>query len=198
MPGKESSGNKDVRTRNWTIVLYPESAPKDWRQLLDDMHIEWIESPLHDKDLNATGEPKKAHWHVLLLFGGVKTFEQVRDITFALNAPIPERCHNVKSMVRYMAHLDNPDKAQYSVSDIKAHGGIDLSEMLRPSSSERYSLIGDMLSFIRVNNITEFQDLMDYALANEFDTWFPLLCDNSAFVVGQYIKSQRHRGTGSD
>ena len=50
-----------------------------------------------------------------------------------------------------------------------------------------------MLSYIRANNVVEFQDLMDYAFANEFDTWFPLLCDNSAFVVGQYIKSQRHR-----
>jgi hypothetical protein len=193
MAGKKSSGNKETRTRNWTIVLYPESAPENWREILDDMHIEWIESPLHDKDINANGETKKAHWHILLMFGGVKTYEQVKEITDKLNAPIPERCHNAKAMVRYMAHLDNPDKAQYSVSDIKAHGGVDLAEMLRPSSSERYTLIGDMLSYIRANNVVEFQDLMDYAFANEFDTWFPLLCDNSAFVVGQYIKSQRHR-----
>lgn len=193
MAGKKSIGNKETRTRNWTIVLYPESAPENWREILDDMHIEWIESPLHDKDINANGETKKAHWHILLMFGGVKTYEQVKEITDKLNAPIPERCHNSKAMVRYMAHLDNPDKAQYSVSDIKAHGGVDLAEMLRPSSSERYTLIGDMLSYIRANNVVEFQDLMDYALANEFDTWFPLLCDNSAFVVGQYIKSQRYR-----
>lgn len=193
MAGKKSSGNKETRTRNWTIVLYPESAPENWREILDDMHIEWIESPLHDKDINANGETKKAHWHILLMFGGVKTYEQVKEITDKLNAPIPERCHNAKAMVRYMAHLDNPDKAQYSVSDIKAHGGVDLAEMLRPSSSERYTIIGDMISYIRANNVIEFQDLMDYALANEFDTWFPLLCDNSAFVVGQYIKSQRHR-----
>ena len=193
MTGKKSSGNKETRTRNWTIILYPESAPDNWRDMLDDLHIEWIESPLHDKDINANGEPKKAHWHILLMFGGVKSYEQVKEVTDKLNAPIPERAHNAKSMVRYMAHLDNPEKAQYSVSDIKAHGGVDLAEMLRPSSSERYTLIGDMISYIRANNVVEFQDLMDYALANEFDTWFPLLCDNSAFVVGQYIKSQRHR-----
>lgn len=193
MSGKNSSGNKETRTRNWTIVLYPESAPDNWRELLDDMHIEWVESPLHDKDINATGEFKKPHWHILLMFGGVKTYEQVFAVCECLNAPRPERCHNAKAMVRYMAHLDNPDKAQYSVSDIKSHGGVDLAEMLRPSSSERYSIIGDMISYIRQHNIIEFQDLMDYALENEFDSWFPLLCDNSAFVVGQYIKSQRHR-----
>jgi hypothetical protein len=185
--------SKDTRTRNWTIVLYPESAPENWREIIDDMHIEWIESPLHDKDINATGEPKKPHWHVLLMFGGVKSYEQVKELTDALNAPIPERCHNAKAMVRYMVHMDNPEKAQYSQSDIKAHGGVDLAELLRPSSSERYSIISDMIEFVKDNMIIEFQDLMDYARVNEFETWFPLLCDNSAYVVNQYIKSQRHR-----
>jgi hypothetical protein len=99
-------------------------------------------------------------------------------------------------MVRYMAHMDNPDKAQYNISDIVAHGGVDLAEMLKPSSSERYSIIRDMIDYIRSAAITEFQDLMDYAAAEHFSDWFPLLCDNSAYVIGQYIKSQRHRALG--
>lgn len=193
MAGTKSSGNKDSRTRNWTIVLYPESTPKNWRNIIDDMHIEWIESPLHDKDINADGEPKKPHWHILLMFGGVKAYEQVKELTDLLNAPIPTKCHNAKALVRYMAHLDNPEKAQYSRDDIIGHGGVDIAEMLRPSSSERYTLIKEMIAYVRKNNILEFQDLMDYASENRFDDWFPLLCDNSAYVVGQYIKSQRHR-----
>lgn len=193
MAGTKSSGNKDTRTRNWSIILYPDSAPDDWRDIIDAYHIEWIESPLHDKDINATGDPKKPHWHILLMFGGVKSYEQVKELTDRLHAPIPERCHNAKAMVRYMAHLDNPDKAQYSTTDIKPHGGVDLAEMLRPSASERYTLIADMIAYVKDNKICEFQDLVDYARANEFDTWFPLLCDNSAYVVNQYIKSQRHR-----
>lgn len=181
------------RTRNWTCVLYPESAPSGWRDILDEEHIEWVESPVHDRDVNADGELKKAHIHLLLMFGGVKSYEQVEQITKKLNCPIPKRVHNCKAMVRYMAHLDNPEKAQYSVSDIIPHGGVDLSELLRPSSSERYTLIAEMLRYIRDNGIIEFQDLLDYAAAEHFDDWFPLLCDNSAYVVGQYIKSQRHR-----
>lgn len=193
MSGQKTSGNKETRTRNWTFVLYPESAPENWRNIIDDMHIEWVESPLHDKDINADGQAKKAHKHVMLMFGGVKTYEQVKELTDKLNSPIPERCHNAKALVRYMAHLDNPDKAQYSISDIIAHGGVDLAELLRPSSSERYTIINEMITYVQDEGITEFQDLMDYARHNEFDRWFPLLCDNSAYVVNQYIKSQRHR-----
>lgn len=193
MAGKSSSGNKDTRTRNWNVVVYPDSAPVGWQDMLDEHHIEWVCSPLHDRDINGDGSPKKPHWHVLLMFGGVKSYEQVCEFIQFLNCPIPQRAHNAKASVRYMAHLDNPSKAQYSVSDITAHGGVDLSEMLRPSSSERYSLIRDMLEYVKENKITEFQDLMDYAAYEHFDDWFPLLCDNSAYVVGNYIKSQRHR-----
>ena len=190
---EKKSSNKETRTRNWTIVVYPESAPENWRDIINDMHIEWIESPLHDSDYNGDGERKKEHWHILLMFGGVKTYAQVMELIEPLNCPIPQRCHNVKSMVRYMCHLDNPDKFQYPVSNIKSYGGVDISEMFRPSSSERYSLIGDMIRFIKDYNIFEFQDLMDYALEYESNTWFPLLCDNSTLVISQYIKSQRHR-----
>ena len=184
------------RTRNWTAVIYPDSAPDNWREILDDTHIEWVESPLHEFDANPTGELKKPHWHVLLMFGGVKSYEQVCSVLAPLNCPHPERCHNAKAMIRYMCHLDNPDKYQYPVSAIVAHGGVDLAELLRPSASERYSLIAEMADYIRTEGITEFKDLMDYAIHNKFETWFPLLCDNSAFIINQYIKSQRHSREG--
>lgn len=192
----DEKSKKDTRTRNWTIVVYPESAPENWRDILDEMHIEWVESPLHDSDLNATGEKKKAHWHILLMFGGVKSYEQVMELCQDLNCPRPERCHNAKAMVRYMAHLDNPDKAQYSISDIVSHGGVDIAELLRPNASERYSLIREMIAFIRDNDIIEYQDIMDYAAEFRPDDWFPLLCDNSTFVINQYVSSQRHRKKG--
>lgn len=181
------------RTRNWTCVVYPESAPNNWRDFIDELHIEWVESPLHDRDFDADGEPKKPHWHVLLLYDCVKTFEQVKDLTDKLNAPIPQKCGGVKGLVRYMAHLDNPDKAQYSIGDIVGHGGIDIASLLKPSSSERYQLIAEMMDFVQEQNILEMEDLLIFARHNRFDDWFPLLCDNSAYIMGAFLKSRRHR-----
>lgn len=184
---------KETRTRNWSIIVYPESAPENWRQILDESHIEWIESPLHEFDTNPTGEVKKPHYHVLLLFGGVKSYDQVSEFIKPLNGPIPQRCHNARAMVRYFAHLDNPDKFQYSVADIIPHGGVDIAELLKPSTSERYTMIKEMCEYVGANNITDFYELMDYAMDNQFDTWWPLLCDSSAYIVNQYIKSNRQR-----
>ena len=184
---------KETRTRNWSIIVYPESAPENWRAILDESHIEWIESPLHEFDTNPTGEVKKPHYHVLLLFGGVKSYDQVCEFIKPLNGPIPQRCHNARAMVRYFAHLDNPDKFQYSVGDIIPHGGVDIAELLKPSTSERYTMIKEMCEYVGANNITDFYELMDYAMDNQFDTWWPLLCDSSAYIVNQYIKSNRQR-----
>ena len=189
----EEKKSTDNRARTWTFVLYEDSAPENWRELLDEEHIEWIESPWHDKDVNADGTPKKKHKHILLIFKGKKSYEQIKDITDKLRQPIPQRCHDAKGLVRYFTHADNPEKAQYNVSDIVGHGGADVSDFMRPSNTERYKLISDMMMYIRSKGITEFQDLMDYAADEHFNDWFPLLCDNSAFVIGLYIKSQRHR-----
>lgn len=38
--------------RDWTFIVYPESAPENWREILDETHLRWIESPLHDKDIS--------------------------------------------------------------------------------------------------------------------------------------------------
>lgn len=182
------------RTRNWSFILYPESAPEDWRDILNDLHIAWVESPLHDRDVSADGSPKKPHVHVLLLFDGVKTYEQVCSIIEPLNVTIPQRVQSAKGLVRYMAHLDDPNKAQYAVSDIVGHGGADVAELLKPTSSSRYALIREMSDFVRQNGITEYYQLYFYAMDNRYDDWFPLLCDSATYALNALIKSLRHSG----
>jgi len=183
---------RDDRTRNWTFLVYPESAPQNWRDVLDELHIQWVESPLHDKDDNADGEQKKEHWHILLLFEGNKSYEQVKEITDKLDATIPLKVQSAKGLVRYMAHLDNPEKHQYDRALIVGHGGVDVAEYLKPTSSTRYQLIKEMRQWVGENGCVEFSRLFDYAADERFDDWFPLLCDNSAYIMGEYIKSRRH------
>lgn len=189
---EKKSITKDERSRNWTFVVYPESAPNNWRDIIDDEHTQWIESPLHDKDKDVDEKIKKAHYHILVLYEGNKSFNQIKELTIKLNAPNPQKCASSKGLVRYMAHMDNPEKHQYSINDIIGHGGADVREYLKPTSSTRYQLIAEMRQWVEDNNCTEFFVLFDYAAAEKFDDWFPLLCDNSAYIMGEYIKSIRH------
>lgn len=191
--GKPTKRIQDERKRNWTFVIYPDSAPQNWQEILDEEHIEWIKSPLHDKDVNADGTPKKPHWHIILLFDGNKSYEQIKEIADKVHAPSPKYIQSVRAMVRYCAHLDNPDKAQYKVSDIIGHGGVDLAELLKPTASSRYEHISEMIDYISDNHVTEFIDFMRYAKKNRYDDWFPLLCDSAAFIIREVIKSNRFK-----
>lgn len=189
---------KDERTRNWTFVVYPESAPENWRDIIDELHVPWVESPLHDKDVNPDGEIKKPHWHIALMFSSNKSYDQIREITMKLRAPNPQKVANAKGLVRYFAHMDNPEKYQYSKTDIIAHAGAEIASYLAVTTAERYDLIREMMAFVKENDIVEIKDLLDYAMDERFEDWFPLLCDNSAYIMDSYIKSNRHKTIKGD
>lgn len=184
----------DSRYRVWSCIVYPESAPKNWEEILDDKHISFAVSPLHEFDVNELdGEVKKAHYHVILAFEGKKTFEQVFELTDQLNAPIPKRVDSIRGAVRYLVHYDNPEKHQYNISDIRCFGGFDLSDYFQASTQQRYQLIKDMCNWCLDTGCIEFSDLTRFAMECHYEDWFPLLCDNSAYVIQCFIKSLRHK-----
>lgn len=186
------SSKTETRTRNWTFIIYPESVPVNWRDFLDELHIPWVESPLHDKDFNPDGEIKKSHWHILIMSSTLKSYKQMLEITRKLNAPNPQKVSDVKGIVRYFAHLDNPEKFQYDKTEIIEHSGADVTGYLSATTKERYQLINEMMEYADINNITEMKDLLNYARIHRFEDWFPLLCDNSAYIVEMFVKSNRY------
>lgn len=183
---------KDERVRHWTFVLYPESAPIDWYEILQAEMLNFAVSPLHNLDIDeGTGELKKAHYHILLTFDGNKSFSQIKEITDKLKCPVPQKVNNTKGLIRYFVHKDNPKKAQYNVDDIRTNGDIDIFEAFKTATS-RYEAISDMLVYVVENDIKEFSTLLLHArLKNQ--EWFRLLCDNSSYVINQFIKSRRHQ-----
>jgi len=51
---------KEKRSNKWDFLIYQESTPEDYLERLEDLHIPFILSPWHDKDINSTtGEFKK-------------------------------------------------------------------------------------------------------------------------------------------
>ena len=182
---------KETRTRNWWFVLYPESAPENWREILDDLHIPYAVSPLHDKDLDPDGNPKKPHWHVILMFEGVKSYSQIKEITDSLNAPIPQAVNGLVGTARYLIHKDNPDKFQYNRAEIFCGGGFDIKELLDRSPADKRVIIKEIYEYIKEQDITEFHELVDYAFDNNED-WFEILMEGHTMVFDAVIKSRRH------
>jgi hypothetical protein len=188
---EKDENRKGQRTRNWTFIVYPDSAPEEWRTILDKECVPWIESPLHDADENADGEQKKPHWHVMLVYESIKAFNQVHDVSSSINATIPQKVASPKGLVRYMIHMDNPEKNQYNRDLIVGHCGADVESYFAMTASTRYMLIGEMQDWVYENRVTELFILRNHAKHNRQD-WFQLLCDNSNSVMDSYIRSIRN------
>lgn len=174
----------------WCIIVYPESAPENWKDVFDELHLPVVISPLHDKDVNADGEPKKPHHHVAIHFESKKSFEQVSEIAESLNSPIPMRQDSWRGICRYCCHLDNPEKAQYSIEDVVCLGGADYLSIIE-SASEKYEIIGELLEWIDVNESIHhyaFCNVLTWCKKNN-QKWYRGLCDNCAWVIIEYLKS---------
>lgn len=176
------------RTRNFATVVYPESAPEDFIERLSSHLVPAFISPLHDKDVNPTGEQKKAHYHVIIAFEGVKTVEQAKVIFDDIGGVGCEVINSLRSYARYLCHLDNPDKAQYSIEDVICLCGADYIATIG-LPMDKYKTIGEMIDFCQEYNVVSFSELLEYARMNRFD-WFRVLCDNSAVIMDKYLKSK--------
>lgn len=179
---------RDTRARNFATVVYPESAPEGWMSILDEMHIPAFVSPIHDKDLNPTGEEKKAHYHVVIMFDGKKTMDQARDVFSQIGGVGCERVSTIRGYARYLCHLDNPEKTQYKIEDVTALSGADYTGVIG-LPIDRYKTIREMCIFCRENDVDSFADLSDYAMENQFD-WFRILCDSGAVYMREYLRSR--------
>lgn len=184
---KKTSTKGSGRFRNFATVVYPESAPADWLTVLDSLHVPAFVSPLHDADVNADNTPKKAHYHVLLMFSSVKTVEQAKEAITAIHGVGCETVSTVRGYARYLVHADNPEKAQYSKSDVRAFGGADYDAITHLPTDD-VKMIREMMEYIRVNQVTSFALFADIC-AVEHEDWFRALVTKSTYFIKEYIKS---------
>lgn len=189
--------SKIVKKRNWAFVLYPESAPGNWRELLQKTGLQCAISPLHDRDLNPDGEPKKAHFHVIICYSGPTSYNVVKALTDSLNCPIPQALEQVRGYYRYFTHKDNPEKFQYEEHEITTINGFSIMDFVELTKSEVLTIKRELQSLIRSADILEYSDLMDLLQDSEMVQQYDVASCNTYFFE-KYISSRRNKRTPLD
>lgn len=189
--------DKNVKKRHWAMVLYPESAPQDWREQLKKAGIKCAISPLHDKDVNPTGEPKKAHYHVILSYEGPTTYNNVKRLTESLKQPIPQPLEQVRGYYRYLTHEDNPEKYQYDKKGIEVLNGFAIQDFVELTRSEVGKRTREIIQLIRETGITEYADLMNILMdsGEGMSEHFEVARSNTLFFKA-YLTSQWRMQSG--
>lgn len=229
---KTTKKDERKRYKAWTMILYPDSLPENWQDILSELHLKIWVSPLHNKDTytgrdeqkrntqlenwqkqlknkdlsdeekakletkikqwkpNKKGELKKAHYHLVVCYQAVQTFDAVKSDFSELNGTQCERVRDLNSIIRYLTHQDDPKKAQYNRDDILCFGGADLDALDEYGTGELHLALKAMRKYIRRQHIFDyylFCDLCDDLYAD----WARLLDTRCAYVVEKYIHSYR-------
>jgi len=180
------------KNRNWTFLVYPDSAPSNWFEILQETGLPFAVSPLHNKDFNPTGDQKKPHYHVLICFPGPTTFNKVNtDICNLLNSPIPKRLLSVVGMYRYFTHKDNPEKYQYNENEIRVSNGFDIKEYNALTTSQVILLMKELQILIIKQKIYEYAELMDILLNEDSVDLYQVASSHTLFF-DRYISSKRN------
>ena len=188
---------KDKRSNKWAFLIYQESAPKNYLDVLEEMHIPFVLSPWHDKDVNKeTGGFKKAHKHGVLFFESLKSYTQVSELlTERLNTPSHvEVVMSPKGMYDYFIHAENPDKTLYNMDEIESGCGFDLDQFLVSNNNDQF--LSTVIDIIEEHNFTEFNNLVRYARV-ENPSLLNLII-NKTYFFAKYLDSRRHSSHGKE
>lgn len=179
------------KARYWWALVYPESAPENWQEKLNDMLITWVASPLHDRDINDDGSYKKPHYHVILLFDNTYTYNYALQIFTEINAVFPDLASKVivktiGKAIKYLYHENSKEKASYdknlitSSEDFVIEKYEDLPTNQELREKDRQTL-NQIIDFIEQNDITELNDLVVYCRFNNQD-WLDYISHKTVFI----------------
>lgn len=189
---------RETRYRDFATVIYPESAPENWLEILKDSHLQILISPLHDKDVNPDGEPKKAHYHVVIMYESVRTKENASEFISSFGGVGLEVVKTRRGYARYLTHLDNPEKYQYSKDDVVALGGAEYDELIK-SSKDDYMIIDEIIDYIIQYKIESICALYEYARSEGHCYDWKRIIQSNTFIFDRFCScNYKERVYGKD
>lgn len=129
---------------------------------------------LHDKDIKENGETKKPHYHIMIDYqdGGTHTKSTLTTLvkkTLDKDAFI-DTIRNITKMSRYLRHLDNKEKAQYTIKEVITSNlecYLNLCEIKSPLKKDKENMeeiLQEMIEKIDKYEIINGYDAFNYFL----------------------------------
>lgn len=194
---KKSKYTESSCFRNFTFLIYPDSAPVNWFQVLDEMQIPAAVSPLHIGEVKEDGSPKKPHYHVVLMYSQKHSIGQALEVVDEIKG-VPDLTHNfkkfvvgdLKKMLRYLCHLDNKEKLQFSIEDVRTLGPINYGAAIA-IDDDIVDILVDITFFVYDNHITNFSSFMSWCGENN-RKWFEIGSMKATYYLATLIKTEAY------
>lgn len=193
------------KNRYWTAICYPENMHPDWEENVESLLQVPFAYCIHDKGLELeTGEERKKHVHVVLVFQAPTTQKHAHEIFHRLSAPgkkcLPfcEPVYNMDRMYKYLIH-DTEDakkkgKYQFPKEERKEGNCFDIGAYVQVSKAEKDQAFDNLTALILGNRITNFADFVATAndvFSDEHDLYRDVIRGWSGYF-DRLIKGQYH------
>jgi len=183
---------KEGKERYWAFIMYEDSRPENWREILEETMLPIAISPRHDLDIKdeETGEIKKPHYHVIVCFNGPTTYKRAMEIAGSVGANTVKRILSVKGMYDYFTHKWNENKAKYNEEEIIHINGFNVLEYgLTNREIERMKR--QIVRIIKERNIKEYCKLYDIFNEENNEDFCEIVSKNVMFF-NSYLKSKKN------
>lgn len=163
--------------RNFVGIIYPESCPENYEEMLLAEEFNVAFSPIHSPD----GDNKKKHVHLVLSFSGPKDLDDLDNyMRTKYKGTSLFKCADLRKSLRYLTHLDNPEKEQFRQ---EAKSNWDIRKYV---SNEVY--IQDILSVIEQYDLFSFADLTRW-FAHDFNALEKI--SKNAYFFNKYMEMRK-------
>lgn len=160
---------KETKTKNryFSAVLYEDDPNyEEYHKYIvsNFKEVTWI---THDRDiLDENGERAKKHEHIMFKVG--ENARGVNSVANEIGIP-PQYLGGIKKIpfLRYLIHLDNPEKTQYKVDEVQGELKEELKKQVAKNNDEENE-ITDISIMILNKVIKSNKDLMMYCINKHY------------------------------
>lgn len=186
------------RFRDWTTIVYPDSASDYWIDILKKQHLCFLVSPLHEADPDGDSDEYKKHWHLYLKFDGVKTYEQVVEMLSGFSHAAVFNVKNPAGLIRYFFHADDPDKPQYDVEQAFMYGGFEryVTDAFGLTKEQANEIMCEIQDWIIEYQVYEYEILWKHSY--DIPQWRYVLNMYSCMSINRLITSIRGKKAAKD
>lgn len=204
-----------AKSKYWATILYDVKDIVELDNALKMFHLPCILSPLHNKDVKEhidiinghtykSLRDKEPHYHLQVKFSNAVS---KKSLFYLLEHKLPAGVHykgaellltenSEHGYSRYLVHMDNPEKAQYSADYICYYGGYNASVLESPKkdNTDKYN---DLTFFIQLIHDYRIEDMMTmYEVVQmlcpvKLPIFLRYKRDLEIFTRGQYQKTLR-------
>lgn len=140
-----------------TLELIGSFGVKEYAYIRHDFD-EWTQEDENENAEHKAGTLKKTHWH---LYISTRTRRTINAVRKHFNNALAKFAESEFGCVRYLTHIDYPEKYQYEIMAIKSNMDVTSIFQMQISDSQ---FVMDCIEKITMGEIYTFRDLTFYAI----------------------------------